>query len=581
MTDPNFQGIDPQQLGQMAQSLKNGVSNAQPLANYYQGRFSQLGLDTTAVSRLQQNYGWAQAQQPMLQRRYTLASHQPSGQFQNGMATAGAGTLQYATAQQAQAAGAKAAQQYLDGQISTAQYFALLQANGGDPDWQTGTVRTLGADRVLQLEQAATDTYPENTQGLKALAQAVAAAMANGVTFPYSSDPMDKGTENLDLLRPLLQYASFPASVLVTLGNEVTMGGPNSSSLYAAPVLKALAANPQAAAEFMAQFEQSHGASLGQYVAQGSDHQGMMPDDEAQLFANVIYAGTVGARNVDPKDAAFNVNSLASYYQANPDSHTYAEIEATYGKIISGSWPDVQASLTDPYYAGSPDGTNVSPDAWKAFIGEAMWDPKTAGNLLHFSAQQAAILASQNPDNPEAQHASGLINGIFDYEAESVYQKQLAAGQQNAQNWESQVKSQVTTVADYIVGFAFDPQGTLAGTAKTLVNDAVNTAIGLFPQITPSTTLKAPSVTSWQQEWQQAVSEAYMENSNVGNPQQYAKEFHCPPFLDSQGSLVANATAAQRQAYNAWLKDQAVAQAANQKFLNLEQGRIDGTTGGN
>src|SRR5438105_11919378 len=148
-------GIDPQQLTQLMTSLKNGVSSAQPLAGSYLSRFSDLGLDTSRISRLKQDYGWAQDQQPMLQRRYDLASHQPSGEWVNGMATSGADYLEFGTQAQAQAVGAKAAKDYLDGKISASQYFAMLEANSGHPDLQSGGGRALGKDGLARLEQEA------------------------------------------------------------------------------------------------------------------------------------------------------------------------------------------------------------------------------------------------------------------------------------------------------------------------------------------------------------------------------------------------------------------------------------------
>ena len=577
---PGFVGIDPPLLSGLIHSLRNGVSDAQPLAASYQCRFSQLGLDTSRVTRLQQHYSWARDQQPMLQRRYNLASHQPSAQLVDGMATAGAGTLQFPTAQAAQAAGAAAAQDYLKGKLSRAQYLALLQASEGDPNWQTGAVTKLGHDGVAQLWQLTSETYPPDQLGLRAISLAVAAGMADGVTFPYSSDPLDKGTQDLQLLAPMLQYAKFPAPVLVTLGNEVTMGGPNSGSPDARLVFTALAGIPPASALFIAQFQRAHGFSLGDYVAQGSDHYGMMPTDLAGLLAGVIQAGTVGSLKTGPADAAANITMLAGYYRDHPGSHTYPEVQAVYGKIISGCWPDVSASLSDPAYAGSPGAVSVAPEGWKALIGEAMHNPPVSANLIHYSAQHAAGLARENSGNPEAQHASGLIDGVFSYEARKVYQEELASGQANAANWESQFKSQATTVAGVALSAAFDPQGVLKNVAKTAVSDAISTAVNAFGQVTPSTTLKAPSIATWQDEWQLAAAETYQQHPGLGNPQQYQQQYHCAPFLDSQGNLIQQASAAQRQAYDAWLTDPALAQASNQRFLNLDQGRLDGNAGG-
>src|SRR5260370_25793455 len=149
-----FEGIDPHLLAQLMTSLRSGVSGAQQLASSYLGQFGGFGLDTSRISRLLQDYGWAQGQQPMLQRRYDLASNQPSGQWVNGLATSGASYLEFSTQAQAQAAGAKAAKQLKDGNITYAQFYAeLLQEYKNDPDWATGAIKTLGPDYVGNLEQ--------------------------------------------------------------------------------------------------------------------------------------------------------------------------------------------------------------------------------------------------------------------------------------------------------------------------------------------------------------------------------------------------------------------------------------------
>lgn len=245
-----FEGIDPPLLSQLMQSMKSGVGAATPVAAGYMSQFSALGLDTRAISRLQQDYNWAQGQQSMLQRRYDLASHQPAGQWENGMATSGAGELEYATTQQAQKAGANAAKQFNDGKISAAQFLALLREHEYDPDWQTGAMRALGQEGLWSLKED--DAIPYGSAGqsdIKALALAVAAAMANGVTFP-DPDEEEPGSEDISLLAPLLPYANFPPQVLATLGREAMAPG---NYMYAQQVWQALAASPEGSALFIKQ----------------------------------------------------------------------------------------------------------------------------------------------------------------------------------------------------------------------------------------------------------------------------------------------------------------------------------------
>src|SRR5258708_35682069 len=105
----------------------------------------------------------------MLPRRYGLASNQPSGQWVNGLATSGASYLEFSTQAQAQAAGAKAAKQLKDGNITYAQFYAeLLQEYKNDPDWATGAIKTLGPDYVGILEhETATPDDPAGRQNME------------------------------------------------------------------------------------------------------------------------------------------------------------------------------------------------------------------------------------------------------------------------------------------------------------------------------------------------------------------------------------------------------------------------------
>jgi hypothetical protein len=71
-----------------------------------------------------------------------------------------------------------------------------------------------------------------------------------------------------------------------------------------------------------------------------------------------------------------------------------------------------------------------------------------------------------------------------------------------------------------------------------------------------------------------------MENKSLGNPEQYSEMYsNGKPFLTDDGQLVPDATASQKQAYNEWLKDPAVAKALDQKFLERDHGRSTSATG--
>jgi hypothetical protein len=89
------------------------------------------------------------------------------------------------------------------------------------------------------------------------------------------------------------------------------------------------------------------------------------------------------------------------------------------------------------------------------------------------------------------------------------------------------------------------------------------------------------SAATWRpHEGAEMAHQQYVKNHNLGKPQQYADTYSGgKPFLTEDGHLVPNATAGQKQAYNEWLKDPAVANALDKSFLNRNDARIGATVG--
>jgi hypothetical protein len=572
-----FAGINAAVFGQLVHSMQTGMSDAQPLASYYQGRFGQLGLDTGAVGRLQQDYGWAQGQQPMLQYRYQLASalNQPQGNFTSGMTTAGAGDLKFPSARAAQQAGTKAARQYQDGQLTLTQFLSLL---GDDPDFDTGAFTVLGSDGLYQLEDDI-HSQPDPAPGLKVLATAVSAAMAGGYAFPD-----DDGQPAFGLLAGLVPYAGFPAAVLVSLAEEADTTLNNSAPARVQAVYTALARNPEAAAQFIAQFARDHaGESFAQYISST----GVYASSYGQQFADIVTAGTVGVQGTDPRLAAQNATSMIEFYSAGSGATGNSALQLAFARIVSAYWPDVQGALTDPRYPGSADGLDLPPATaaqdWQAFIMLAMQNPKASADLLQFSTQEAETLAAQNAGDPYAHYASGLIEGVFSKAALTVYQQQLQASSDAAAAWETTFQAQLGTVVNTGIGIALAPE--TAG--SSLISAAILDAAGQFtsgiaaaiPNIHGDTQITPPVIVTWQETIQREAGTAWQSNHDLGNPAGYARQFGCPPFLDAGGSLVSNATPAQQRAYNAWLRDPVVWAALDSDFLNSSAGNTGGLTG--
>lgn len=587
----DFSGINPPAFEHLIQSVKTGMTDAHPLARYYLGRFQVLGVETTSVSTLlNQHYTWAQNQQPMLNRRYELASalNQPAGNWAGDMTSAGSGNLRYPTSQAAAQAGKKAAQQYLDGKIS---YQQLLGELGDDPDFDAGVVKALGTKGLRNLEAEIYSTDPSDNTEITKLATAVSAALAAGAKLPLGGDS-EQDQYDLALLNNLVQYATFPPATLVSLANQIGFAAPffEASPAEAKAILTQLAHDPKASAQFLSQFPAGHdGMPFAEFVSRSPYGR-----EYAQLFANVITAGTDGARSVDPKLAAQNVTTLVSYYSGKDPVHAPAPVQAAYAKIIASFWPDVQAAVTDPAYVKSASPVPLSASQWQAFVGEAMQDTPAAASLLKFASTESVLLSQSNLDSPEKQHAAGLIQGFFGHEAQTVYQGKLAALQQASDSLNGTATDQADKVVDVLAGIALDPEGTVlkAGTdlltseVTGLAEKAVNSMIGTA---TAPGSLQAPNVNTWQQDWGTAAADAYQyaqQNGNhalAGAAAHYAQQYHCAPFLTAGGQLVPHASTAQQQAYNAWLMDPAVGngpRGANWYFLDADTGRIDGMLGG-
>jgi len=566
-----FQGIDPAQLATLMGSLKSGVGAAQPVAGSYAGQFSRLGLDTGAVNRLLSDYGWAQNQQSMLQRRHDLTSHQPSAQWVNGMATVGAGDLQYTTRGQAETAGGNAAKDFKDGKMNSADFLAQLEAHQDDPDWQTGAMRALGEDGLWRLsrEMPPTDDGKPDQAAMTALAMAVATAMGNGVKFPVGEDADGNDVEDLDLLAPLLQYADFPPDVLAQLGREAMAPGYSSD---APMVWKALAANPTASAMFIKQNAQDI-----MYWVHAGDHGGGLLDSQVTAFAAVLKAGTVGVKGTDPRLGGQAVTALLKANNADKGKHVPGEIEAVYGNIVQAYWPDVMFSLTSKASASDPKGYLTSPDGmkltsadWAPFIDEAMRDPKTSADLLaqaHTQSTEWEDQASKLGGGPSAgdsyEFNAGVVAGFFDYQAKQVY----ADLGKDRGAWKEKVSEYVGDAVGLGVDIVADPGEAAASVTKKVTEVAITEATkwGINSLPDGGDPPPAPHYSQWQDSWQQNAA-LYFNNST---PQNLSGDAARQALVDSAKgqSFVVNGkipdpssmTSQQLAAYNAWLDKPTVA----------------------
>jgi hypothetical protein len=581
-----FQGIDPASLATLMGSMKNGTGAAQPAAGGYLGRFGGLGLDTGPVNKLLADYSWATSQQPMLQRRYNLASHQPSGQWIGGMATSGAGDLQFATSAQAQAAGADAAKKFRDGKLSEADFLAQLRQHQGDPDWQTGAMRQLGTDGLWQIRQEGLPPDSNEQANMQALASAVAAAMANGVKFPDEGSD-DPDSVDMEDIAPLLQYADFPPSVLAQLGREAMAPG---YSMYSPMVWNALAKSPEGAALFI----RDNAEDIMYYVKAG-DHGGGLPDDYQAAFTSMLKAGTVGIKATDPKLGGQAVTALIKAADKDQDKHVPGQMEAVFGQVVQAYWPDVIFSLTskasgsDPHgYLTSPDGMQLSPSDWGPFIQEAMRDPRTSASLLataHTQSttwqDQAAGMAGKNAGDVYEWNA-GVVAGYFDYQAKETYSKLVEEGK-DAGEWKDKVSDYVGDAVGLGVDIVADPgEGIVKPVVKKVtevaITDALKFGIGSIP--TDGSKPPSPHYSDWQGGWADNAATYFnkstlaIRNADPARAAMWQSAQGQPFVVNGQIPPTEDMTPAQLTAYNNWLDSPAVG------TLLLNDGPQDAWQGG-
>jgi hypothetical protein len=592
----DFRGINPDRLGDLIRVINtntgDGAAAAQPHINSWMAHARRLQLDTARLSKMTKHLSWAHDQLPMLRRRHSLAMDEEKRGKEiglgGGMVSAGAGDIgKYKSQSEAQKAAKKDAKAYKDGDMGLDEYMKMLEANQNDPDYCKAAMDELGDTALYRLQDGPMMYNPGDPEaGTRILATAVATAMRNGTTFKD-----DQGNEDLQHLSGLLAYADFPTDVVANLGKQCLAPG---NYMYGERVWEAMGNDPAASTKFL----HDNMDRIPAWMKDDSDHHGGLPDFQAKAFAGVIAAGTLNGMGADENVAADNTKQLIKYYADHDGEHTHSEVQAVFAKDIAHYFPDLRASLTDPGFENMDLGkghVTVSSKEWQAFTGEAMQNADAGAKLLVFATQQADALSSDNPNNPVATHASGVIEGFFSQEADNVYQQMVHDQKENADEWKSKFQEQANTVADTVIDIALDPQGAAKTATVTVVKDVIHLTTDAFWPDGDAPKPAPPESVTWAHDWKTEAGNKYAQHGGkfkpvttpdgitwTGDAAEYAKEYNCPEFLNSRGQLEvsgsADQQAAQRAAYNAWLKDPAVGQsiAGSDAFTQRDLGRHDG-----
>jgi hypothetical protein len=439
-------------------------------------------------------------------------------------------------------AGARAARELRQHKTTVAQFLAQLREHDYDPGWQTGAMRELGRTGLAGLLSQVPGVGEPRDQDMRALAMAVAAAMAHGVTFPTLPDSPLYQPYDLTVIAPLLKDGDFSPQALASLGAEALIPVGNSPAAVNA-VWAALAANPSAAALFVEQ----NAPQLTEVIS-ATNPFGAHAEDVAPLLA-VIRAGTLGLKGTNPSRAANAVSALVQAYYNDQNARAPGQFSALYGEIIKTYWRDLNYAVTNPStLAGkSPDGLELTKEQWAPFVDEAMRNPNTAAMIValgHAQAYQYFKMQGRQPvipNNPyEYARDAGTVDGYFDYQVLTVYQQ---LNSEQASSWKATLVNDLALAAIWaspgpevsipaslgadvvlpMVDQLLDtPHGTLRPPAPDLNGMYEEIAVAYYDEATSGGTASNPTL-------QAVLKNAAAVNNAAGQPEPADNDGKTPP----------------------------------------------------
>lgn len=195
MTDPNFSGINPENLMKTIKKLESGSKSLHGAKTVYLSRFRRFGLDTAHLTEIGKIAGWVDDELPMLRRRQALAAAMetdPRGGFRGG------GMVEVrepvATAGEARARGTALAEEvdeasHLAPDEAGAEFHRIaevLAAHKGDPDFASAF--------YAHLEPALLKVLPVTVAAANApTAEADARVFGSAFTTAVNADPPARG----------------------------------------------------------------------------------------------------------------------------------------------------------------------------------------------------------------------------------------------------------------------------------------------------------------------------------------------------------------------------------------------------
>jgi hypothetical protein len=612
--------IDPQAVTDMQKATNPAVANAQTKINGYIGRLSRYGLDTGQLSKALGDLQWWQDQQASLNYRVELAvamqrAYPGSGPWVSG----GAGSLDFTNAQAAQQAGNDAggkAQQALLDHSNTDFIADDLAQHADDPEYMAAYFKALGPHGVAQLglqvngykQQGQDDKY----QGWSGL-------VSNGLAtasykMPFSQDWLSQITlpndymggpgPELDLLQPFLEgggvyspdwlqplgkYALYQAYIQ---GQEPGMMPPPQLD----GIWEAIAHNPAYDAKFyMENFQnkdpnEPYPPSISLLMTNPMLTHSVVDG----AFADMVRGATLppqGDPLADPKPYAANAELTVRFFGDNPDARTSGAVRQALGVMAMNYFGDLTATVGSAAPGmgvgkdgkPAPDipglGVTASSGEWANFVKEGMRDKTTSAQLLTFYS----AWRNQVPDN------QGFWNDeSFKLMDRFIVHQYQATGQQAGKSNEAIAEIASAAGSAFITSLVFGPEAGVGAALLEGIKDGFKSGVEKeIGQAFPSDELESPespeaiqSITQANSNWDRIVRNWYNDGGRPagpgvtynhlhydGNPDTYINQFGGPGkanFLDD-GKIkeLDQMTPDQLAAYDAWLRDPAIADANN------------------
>jgi hypothetical protein len=506
----NFQGINPQMLAQLIKSLNSGVTGAQPIAGTYLGEFNRLGLDSGPVNKLLADYSWASSQQPMLNRRHSLASNQPSGDFLNGWTEAGAGALTYTStgaAKNAGSADAKQMQAYLDAHdwSGIQKELDAMAQNGGDADYMAAFFTQLGPGGLYMLSMYAQGGSSKDKDDEQKVKEIVGSGLATAsFEMPLSmkflqgikpeNEPPGESPEELPggwdtaALAPFLTEGEFSDQWLKTIAPTVLYQKGVEMGEQVPPgydaIFTAISSNP----DFAAQFYHQNSDQLNEYM---TDPQLYHYLANGQGFGKFLESATIPPPG-ETSTKAFTDNAtefVKLFGGGNID--TSSSVRQAMAAVAMNYFGDIQGTVTAAAPgAGSTMGLTAS--EWGSFVQNAMHDKTAAAALMTSYAQwrgeqtNDALPSNGKGDDKSTPLYAGYWNdssiGMLDYFFASNYRAAGAQAGQGNEVTKTLLEALNAGTATLLTSVAFGPEAgaveLLAEAGKDAFSSATESTLG-------------------------------------------------------------------------------------------------------